>query len=90
MDDRYRRDRHLIDHSRNIFLTKTPVEGNPMRRPTIEHGEVLLEDENASFGGDLYRKPGPHEVVPALIQIIEDLQGRINELELWRQRVSDR
>jgi len=61
-----------------------------MRLPIIKDGRVRVESEDGAWGNDLYRSANSHEVVPALIQIIEGLQDRINELETWRQRVSDR
>lgn len=52
--------------------------------PTIENGAVLVDDESGGWGGKM-RPALPHEVVPALIEIINDQQKRIDALESWRK-----
>lgn len=57
-----------------------------MVEPVIAGGIVLVENEGAAWGGNLRREALPHEVVPALIQIIAELRDQVIALERWSRR----
>lgn len=56
-----------------------------MIRPTIERGAVLIAKEDACWGDDMRRPAQPHEIVAALVLIIEDLREEIDQLRTWRE-----
>jgi len=56
-------------------------------RPRIEDRAVLVGNGSGAWDGEM-RQAQPHEIVPALIEIIADLQDKVNELEMWRSRAS--
>lgn len=57
-----------------------------MIRPMIERGAVLIAKEGAYYGDDMRRPAQPHEIVAALVLIIEDLQEEVDQLRIWRER----
>lgn len=59
-----------------------------MAEPIIYQAVVLVGNEDGDWGENLRRPAHPHEVVPALVKIIEDLQERLVTLERWRERAS--
>ena len=53
-------------------------------RVRLECGKVQME--HVAGRETEWRDAPPHETVPALIEIISDLQRKILELERWRNR----
>lgn len=56
--------------------------------PQVTQGIVRVDSDEGAWG-ELYRDAHPHEVVPALVAIIEDLQGRVRRLEARLNRLSE-
>lgn len=56
-------------------------------RVRLDCGKVQIEDGEG--WNTEWRDAHPHETIPALMEIVSDLQRRIHELERWRDRLSN-
>jgi hypothetical protein len=54
----------------------------------LDCGKVMIDDSTTAWEYN-WREAHPHEAVPALIEIVSDLQRRIIELERCRSRACE-